>query len=163
MKAKSDLWHEVSDLIDRVFSPNPDWNSLYGLVAKYYREGKIGVGMIAMVGCILYSPVRQSLAFQVSFAQTLAKVFPKRSSIWREIVEPFFIAYWRQTASAGDVVFRTSQSYACRRVDDVTQGEQGTRLRRLLREMVFCVGLTVPDEDRVWLEADDSSNVDAYI
>jgi hypothetical protein len=160
-RAKDDIWHEVSDLIDCVFSPDTDWKSLYERVAKHYGEGRIGFGMIAMVGCIPYSPVRQSLAFQVSFAQTLAKLFPKRSSIWREIIEPFFLAYWGQTASAGEVVFRTSQNYANRRVVDVTQEEHGTRLRRLLREMVFCVGLTVPDDDRVWLEADDSSNVDA--
>jgi hypothetical protein len=160
-KEKDDIWHEVSDLIDRVFSPDSDWKSLYERVAKYYGEGRIGLGMIAMVGCILYSPVKQSLAFQVSFAQTLAKLFPKRSSIWREIIEPLFLAYWRRAASADEVVFRTSQNYVNRRLDEVSQGDHGSRLRQLLREMVFCVGLNVPDEDRSWLEADDSVNFDA--
>lgn len=101
----------VSDPINGVFSPNPDWRSLYELVAKYYDKGRMGLGLIAMVGCILHSPVKQSLAFQVSFAQTLAKLFPKRSSLWREIIEPFFLAYWAEKESAGEVVFRTSQSY----------------------------------------------------
>ncbi len=160
-REKDDIWHEVSGLIEGVFSSDPDWKSLYEHVAKYYGEGRIGLGMIAMVGCILYPPVKQSLAFQVSFAQTLAKLFPKRSSIWREIVEPLFLAYWRRAALAGEVVFRTSQSYVNRRLDEVSGGNHGSRLRRLLREMVFCVGLNVPDADRSWLETDDSLNVDA--
>jgi hypothetical protein len=157
----SDIWHEVSDLIDRLFSSSPDWRSLYDLVAKYYGEGRIGLGMMAMVGCILYSPVMQSLAFQVSFAQTLGKLFPRTSSLWREIIEPFFLAYWRGKATEGQVVFRTSQNYAIRRVDDVSQDKPGNRLRRLLREMVFCVGLIVSDGERAWLENEESLNVDA--
>jgi hypothetical protein len=71
----------------------------------------------------------------------------------KEIIESFFLAHWKHKASVGDVGFRTAPSYAQRRVEGISTGQHGTRLRLLLREMVFCVDLRIPDEDQTWLEA----------
>jgi hypothetical protein len=156
LRQRSDMddWKEMADLIERVFAADVNWRELYERVTAYYAGGKVSFGMVALLGCILHSPTHQSLAFQISLAKNLEQLSLKRSSIWKEIVEPFFLAYWDNAVANGDLAFRTAPSYAQRRVTEISAGEPGGRARPLLREMLFCVGLTLPGEHRDWLETE---------
>jgi len=153
----SNISHELSDLIGIVFSQDSDWKQMYDMIAEYYADGRIDLGMIANVGCVMRSSLAQSLAFQIKFAHTIEKLFPKRCSLQKKIIEPFFLVYWKNRATRADMGFRTAPAYAERRIQDVSAAQQGTRLRSLLREMVFCVGLKISDDDRSWLESEQTS------
>ena len=147
-------WNEMADLVEAVFASNSKWEDFYQKVTTYYAQGRIGFGMVAAVGSILYSPLAQSLMFQIGLAENLDKLFVKSCSIWTRVIEPFFLSYWMSAAANGDPGFRTAPSYSQRRVSEISGSPQGGRLRWLLREMVFCVGLRLSDEHSAWLEAE---------
>jgi tetratricopeptide (TPR) repeat protein len=146
----NDIWQEFAEAMANLFEPpDPDWKRFYEMLDK---QNRVGIRLVAYLGSILYSPVPQSLAFQVGFAQELEYLTIKKSSIFSEIVEPFFIEYWTKAAESGDLGFRTRPSYAAGRVVEISSLPPGKRLRRLLREMVFCTGLQVRETSRKWLE-----------
>jgi hypothetical protein len=154
-KFKADEWEEAANLVNRVFDDGTNWTDLYKEVNRYNAAGRPGFGAIADVGCILGSPLVQSLAFQIQLAETLEQIIAKRSSMWKVILEPFFLSYWKATSTRGDFAFRTAASYTQRRVAELSMMQPGRRLRPIFREMAFCLGWSPSDERQAWLDSAD--------
>src|SRR5713226_9870084 len=85
------------------------------------------------------APVAQSLYLQVSIAQNFEGFFKTCPSLYREIVAPFFVAYWEQTIAESTGLFRTALAYTRRQL----QAADGSakRTRKLLSAMRFCLGV----------------------
>jgi hypothetical protein len=150
---QNDVWKEFADAMASVFEPpDPDWKEFYETLNQ---PNRVGVRLVVYLGSILHSPLLQSLAFQIGFAQELEQFAVNKPVIFSDIVEPFFLAYWAKAAQRGDLGFRTRPSLAAQRVTEISTLLPGKRLRRLLREMVFCTGLQTPRESsRKWLEGE---------
>src|SRR5216683_7641722 len=89
------------------------------------------------------APVAQSLSLQVSIAQNFEGFFKACPSLYREIVAPFFAAYWERTIAQTTGEFRTAQAYTPQQLPAADGSAKGTRT--LLRAMRFCLGVKLPE------------------
>jgi hypothetical protein len=76
--------------------------------------------------------------------------FLSRQSIIREIAAPFFIRYWERACDRSGFEFRVRPLYAKQQVDSTEKSLPG--LRRLLKEMRFCIGAPLPADAMAWLD-----------
>jgi hypothetical protein len=104
---------------------------------------------IYMIGTILRAPLRESLYAQTWFVRQMEQGFRSYPAIIREVAAPFFIRYWTRACDRYGFEFRARPSYAKQQVDSIEKSLLG--LRRLLREMRFCLGVQLPDDTVAWL------------
>ena len=97
------------------------------------------------------APLAQSLYMQIYLAQQFDKLLKTDSSIYREIVAPFFLAYWQRTVALPTTLFRTSLTYTQKQLRLVDGSADGTR--KLLSAMRFCLGVALPEETQKWLDS----------
>jgi len=88
---------------------------------------------------------------QTYLAQHFDKLFKTCPSIYREIIAPFFLAYWGRTVALPTALFRTSLTYTQKQLRVVDGSADGTR--KLLSAMRFCLGVTLPEETQNWLDS----------
>jgi hypothetical protein len=103
------------------------------------------------------SPIYKQLQSQLyilestTLAQQLEGFFQTRQSIYREIVVPFFVAYWQGTIGHSTGLFRRALTYTQRQLEFVDGSVAGTR--RLLSAMRFCLGEQPPESAMKGLES----------
>ena len=66
------------------------------------------------------------------------------------VVAPFFIRYWDWVCNRSGFEFRVRPSYAKQQVESTEKSFPG--LRRMLKEMRFCLGAPLPDDVMAWLD-----------
>lgn len=130
-----------------------DWQVLWNDGCRAFEAHEYVRGCVLSIGAMKRAPVSQSLYLQVTIAQNFEGLFKPCQSIYREIVAPFFEAYWEQVASGSTGMFRTAQGYTERRLKDADGTPAGTR--RLLSAMRFCLGVKLPERAMNWLESSE--------
>ncbi|HWY59759.1 MAG TPA: hypothetical protein VNZ03_35175 [Terriglobales bacterium] len=105
---------------------------------------------IYMMGTILRAPLGESLYAQIWLVRQMEQGFLSRQSIIREIAAPFFIRYWERACDRSGFEFRVRPLYAKQQVDSTEKSLPG--LRRLLKEMRFCLGAPLPADAMAWLD-----------
>jgi tetratricopeptide (TPR) repeat protein len=135
-------------LIDEI-----DWRVLWNDGCRATREHEYIRGCVLSIGAMDKAPVPQSLYLQISIAENLEGFFRPCPSIYREIVAPFFVAYWERTVSQYIGLFRTALAYTQRQIKAADGSAKGTR--QLLSAMRFCLGVTLPDPQMKWLDVSD--------
>jgi tetratricopeptide (TPR) repeat protein len=126
-----------------------DWNTLWNDGCRAFQTHEYVRGCIRCIGAVTQAPVSQSLYLQISIAQNFEKFFKTCPSLYREIVAPFFAAYWERTIAQSTGLFRTALAYTQRQVQAVDGSAEGTR--RLLNAMRFCLGVKFPEQAVEWL------------
>jgi hypothetical protein len=107
--------------------------------------------MIYLIGATIRSPLGQSLYLQASIARENETRFRAYPSIRRELIYPFFRAFWMNAASEHPYEFRTARSFTERRIaqSDVSSVPG---VKELLQSMAFCLGVSLPQDVVDWLE-----------
>ncbi len=135
----------------RALIDETDWRLLWNDGCRAARDHEYVRSCVLCIGAMDRAPVARSLWVQVSIAQNLEGFFRSCPSIYREIVAPFFVAYWERTIAESTGLFRTALAYTQRQMNVVDGSAHGTR--KLLSAMRFCLGVTLPDPQMKWLEA----------
>jgi tetratricopeptide (TPR) repeat protein len=128
-----------------------DWQVLRDEGYRAIENHEYVRGYVLCIGAIDKAPVLQSLYLQTSIAQHFAGLFKTCPSIYREIVAPFFAAYWERTIAQSTGLFRTALAYTERQLGAADGSAEGTR--KLLGAMRFCLGVTLPQQTTEWLDA----------
>jgi hypothetical protein len=144
-------WKEATNLMRTIMLNEMDWKELHGEVQEYYNKKRVALGILCFLGAILGAPDRQSLASQLALARDLEKLFETKPSIRYKIILPFFQRYWENAISSGGTTFRTSAKYTRRSYDEAISKGVHVRLKELFKSMVFCSGLSLPDDLHDWL------------
>jgi hypothetical protein len=76
-------------------------------------------------------------------------VFCDEISIYRNMVAPFFVEYWKVQAEKSLHPFRTAHSYTNRQFGLSDGTVAGTK--KLLSAMRFCLGASLPEDATSWL------------
>ena len=105
---------------------------------------------IYMIGTILRVPLRESLYAQIWLVRQMEQGFRSYRAIIREVAAPFFIRYWERASDRSGFEFRVRPLYAKQQVDSTEKSLPG--LRRLLKEMRFCLGAPLPADAMAWLD-----------
>ncbi|MGB7591339.1 MAG: hypothetical protein WCD04_19345 [Terriglobia bacterium] len=106
---------------------------------------------VLCIGAMGKAPIAQSLYLQTYLAQQFEKLFETCPSIYREIIAPFFLAYWERTVASPTCLFRTSLMYTQQQLRLADGSADGTR--KLLSAMRFCLGVTLPQETQDWFDS----------
>ncbi len=102
-----------------------------------------------MLGELIRSSAQQSLYLQVTMMETLGRVFSDEMPIYRNMVAPFFVEFWKAQAEKSLHPFRTAHSYTTRQFDLSDGTVAGTK--KLLTAMRFCLGASLPEDAMSWL------------
>jgi hypothetical protein len=135
----------------RALVDDTDWQTLWSGGCRAYTTHEYVRGCVLCIGAVSKAPTSQSLYLQVSVARNLEGFFKSLPSLYREIVAPFFVAYWERTIAESTGLFRTGQAYTRRQLQVSNGTPDGTR--RLLAAMRFCLDLTLPLDAMEWLNA----------
>jgi hypothetical protein len=127
-----------------------DWHVLQDAGFHAIQSHEYLRGYVLCIGAIDKAPVAQSLYLQTFLAQQLEGFSKMCPSIYREIVAPFFVAYWERMIAQSAGLFRTSLTHTQRQLHSANGSSDGTR--QLLSAMTFCLGVTLPDHTMKWLE-----------
>jgi hypothetical protein len=103
-----------------------------------------------MIGTILRAPLRESLYAQIWLVREMEKGFRSYPAIIREVAAPFCIRYWERACDHSGFQFSVRPSYARQQVESTEKSFAG--LRRLLKEMRFCLGTPLPEDVMAWLD-----------
>ena len=128
-----------------------DWQTLWRDGCRAFGGNEYVRGCVLCIGAVSKAPTSESLYLQVSLAQNLEGFFKSLPSLYREIVAPFFVAYWDRRIADSTELFRTAQAYTQRQLQAANGTPEGTR--RLLAAMRFCLGLKLPKDAMEWLDA----------
>lgn len=146
-------WKEAATLLVLILSKNEQsWRQLHDRGNKYYRENRIAFGILSLLGSVLFSHEARSLVTQIKIAMDLERIFGAKPSIKYKILSPFFEHYWDKVIANGSAAFRTAAAYTRRSFDEARSNPVQTRLRAVFRSMVFCIGLSLPNDLRDWLD-----------
>lgn len=135
----------------RALVDETDWQVLRDEGYRAIRADKYVRGHVLCIGAMAKAPVSQSLYLQISMAQNFEGFFKTCPSIYREIVAPFFAAYWERTIEQSTGLFRTALAYTQRQVKVADGSAEGTR--KLLSAMRFCLGAKLLEPAMKWLDA----------
>jgi hypothetical protein len=102
-----------------------------------------------MLGELIRSSAHQSLYLQVKMMETLGRVFSGEMPIYKNMVAPFFVKFWKAQAEKSLHPFRTAHSYTTRQFEMSDGTVAGTR--KLLSAMRFCLGVSLPEDAMSWL------------
>src|SRR5207245_10733393 len=105
------------------------------------------------LGSLLSAPLKQSLHSQIAFAKDLERVFAMSPSIRHKLIEPFFVRFWGDATNRGSTDFRTSAAYTSKSYSEVADSPEVVRLKKVFASMVFCLGLSLPEDLKNWLDA----------
>lgn len=137
--------------IAKALVDDADWQVLWKDACDAFEAHEYIRGCILSIGAMSKAPTSQSLNLQVSVARNFEGFFKFSRSLYREIVAPFFVAYWERTIAESTGVFRTAQAYTQRQLQLADGTPEGTR--RLLAAMRFCLGLKLPKDAMDWLDS----------
>ena len=127
-----------------------NWEQLHQQSVDSAARAEYLCTFIYMIGTILRAPLRESLYSQIWLVRQMEQGFRLHPSIIREVEAPFFIRYWDRACSRSGFEFSVRPSYAKQQVDSAEKSFSG--LRRLLKEMRFCLGTPLPDDVMAWLD-----------
>jgi tetratricopeptide (TPR) repeat protein len=136
--------------IRRALVEETDWKVLQDEGNRALHACKYARGYVMCIGAIDKAPSSQSLYLQTYVAQQLESLSTTCLSIYREIVAPFFVAYWERAVADPTYLFRTALAFTERQIQLGDGSAQGTR--RLLDAMPFCLGVTLPEGAMKWLD-----------
>jgi hypothetical protein len=136
--------------IRRALVDETHWQVLWDDACRAFQAHEYVRGCVLCIGAMNRAPVPQSLYLQVTIAQNFAGFFKPCPSLYREIVAPFFAAYWERATADSIGLFRTAQAYTQRQVRAADGTAEGTR--RLLNAMRFCLGVKFPEPAMNWLD-----------
>lgn len=141
----SNVWQEsfVGE-IRRALVDETHWQVLWDDGCRSFQAQEYVRGCVLFIGAMSKAPTSQSLYIQVSVARNFEGFFSSFRSIYREIVAPFFMAYWEKTITESTGLFRTGQAYTQRQLPAADGTPEGTR--KLLAAMRFCLGLKLPKD-----------------
>jgi predicted NAD-dependent protein-ADP-ribosyltransferase YbiA (DUF1768 family) len=71
----------------------------------------------------------------------------------REILYPFFKAFWTRALSVRGQMFRTAEAYTRQSIESA-DAHSVKGIKQLLRAMAFCLGVTMSDETDEWLSSE---------
>jgi hypothetical protein len=134
----------------RALTGSADWKSLWTESVEASKVHQYLRSSVLSVGSVVGAPATTSLHLQVYLAQNLEGFFKKQSSIYREIIAPFFVVYWERVILESVGLFRTSNAYTSRQLQVADLSPTGTR--KLLSAMRFCIGVKLPKAQTEWLE-----------
>ena len=134
----------------RALGDEADWRFLWNDGCRAIQAHEYIRGCILCIGSMAKAPVTQSLHLQVSIAENLEGFFRPCPSVYREIVAPFFLAYWEQVITQPSGIFRTALTYTQRQMRSTDGSPRGTR--KLLSAMRFCLGISLPESQMTWLD-----------
>lgn len=137
--------------IRRALIDETDWRTLRDEGFRAIQTNEHVRGFVLCIGAMDKAPAAQSLYMQTYLAQEFDKLSKTYVSIYRELVAPFFLAYWARTVAMPTALFRTSLTYTQKQLRVVDGSADGTR--RLLSAMRFCLGVTLPKETQEWLDS----------
>lgn len=135
----------------RALVDETDWQTLWTDGCRAFDAHEYVRACVLCIGAVSKASTSQSLYLQVSVAQNLEGFFKSLPSLYREIVAPFFAAYWERTIFESIGLFHTAQAYTRRQLQVADGTPEGTR--RLLAAMRFCLGLKFPAEAMKWLDS----------
>ena len=127
-----------------------DWKALWEEGGEGIKAHRYIQGLVLCIGAVSRAPVTQSLYLQISLAQNLEGFFKPCRSVYREIVAPFFVAYWERAIADSVGLFRTAHAYTQRQLQLADGSPEGTR--KLLSAMRFCLGAEFPKPQMEWLD-----------
>lgn len=136
--------------IRRALVDETHWQVLWDDACRAFQVHEYVRGCVLCIGAMNRAPVPQSSYLQVTIAQNFEGFFKPCPSLYREIVAPFFAAYWERATADSIGLFRTAQAYTQRQVRAVDGTAEGTR--RLLNAMRFCLGVKFPEPTMNWLD-----------
>jgi tetratricopeptide (TPR) repeat protein len=110
-------------------------------------------GFVLCIGAADRAPISMSLYQQIYLAENFEKMFQTYRSMYREVVAPFFAAYWKRTITESTGLFCTGLAYTERQLQLADGSAEGTR--NLLKAMRFCLGAKFPEHSMKWLEASE--------
>jgi tetratricopeptide (TPR) repeat protein len=138
----------------RALLDGPESKTLWKEGVEANRRGELVRAFILCIGAVCKAaPVSQSLVLQIWLAQNLEGFYNVHASVYREIIAPFFVAYWKRATTEYAGAFRTALAYTLQQINSVNGSPNG--IRKLLRSMAFCLGVTLPAAQTAWLEASE--------
>jgi hypothetical protein len=146
-------WRQSADVIKLLFSGQRTWREFHTDGERYYAEGRVALGVMSFIGSLLGAPLKQSLASQIRTAKDLEKLFEISPSIRHNLLEPFFVRFWADAINQVGAEFRTSAAYTSRSYAEAASSPTGVRLKKVFASMVFCMGLSVPEDLGSWINA----------
>jgi len=129
------------------------WQVLWDDACRAFQAHEYVRGCVLCIGAMNRASVPQSLYLQATIAQNFEGFFKPCPSLYREIVAPFFAAYWERATADSIGLFRTAQAYTQRQVRAADGTAEGTR--RLLNAMRFCLGVKLPEPAMNWLDGSE--------
>lgn len=135
----------------RALVDETDWHVLWADACRAFQAHEYVRGYVLCIGAMDKAPPSQSLYLQISIAQNFEGFFKPYPSLYKEIVAPFFVAYWEQTLAEYTCLFRTALTYTQRQLQTTDGSPKGTR--RLLRAMYFCLNVELPSAAVQWLNS----------
>jgi hypothetical protein len=147
-------WKEAAQFLRNMFSgaKTKTWRQWHDEIAPLYASNRVALGILASLASILDASLAQSLVSQIGLARNLEQVFKISPSIRTKFVAPFFTRYWQEATSTESVRFRTSATYTQKAFSEEASHPPLVRVKKLLARMVFCIGLTLSEDLRAWLE-----------
>ncbi len=138
----------------RALFDGTDWETLWKEGGHAINRQDLVRGFILCIGAVCKAtPLSKSLYLQIWLARNLEK-FTTHPSVYREIVAPFFVAYWeRAIESAAPGEFRTALAYSKQQLRSADGSTEGTK--KLLAAMRFCLGVRLPKPEMAWLDGAD--------
>ena len=100
----------IGDALREVLLEDHEWNELRTRGQRLINT-ETALGLVYFVGSALKRPLIQALNMQVWLARNAGKWFNPFQSLQREIMWPFFDAYWRDILAKEPEQFRTAEKY----------------------------------------------------
>ncbi|HEY4839868.1 MAG TPA: hypothetical protein VIH72_14730 [Candidatus Acidoferrales bacterium] len=150
---KNEDWKVAASEIRLIFSGEKSAESFRADGQRFYSENRLALGVLCFLGMLLRSSIPQSLGLQIRLAADLEHPFRNCPSIRHHVLLPFFVEFWADAINSRSEAFRTAPTYTRRRYDEALSSPDNTRLRKLLDAMTFCIGLSVSDDLRRWLDS----------
>ena len=127
-----------------------NWEELHQRSVDSAARAEYLCTFIYMIGTILRAPLRESLYAQIWLVREMEKGFRLYPSVIREVAAPFIIRYWERACDHSGFQFSVRPSFARQQVESTEKSFAG--LRRLLKEIRFCLGTPLPDDVMAWLD-----------
>jgi hypothetical protein len=143
----------ISTALKEAFVEAVSWAELWNRGSQL-MSSDTAAGIIYFVGAVMCSPLHDALAIQIWLARHGEKLFEQQQSMQREIIWPFFGAFWNHAVSASALEFRTAESYTRSRIGVASPCSSIAQVKLLLNSMAFCLGGQLAPDSRDWLQND---------
>jgi len=144
------LWNEAARLVREIFEKEASWQQLNDRGNEYAAKNETVLHIICYAGAMIHVRPRDALRLQLTILPALEFQL-KHYGIFRRIVVPFVLKYWEDRLEKSAYYF-TAPDVLRERLRNLPSGFPEDRLRRILREMAFPLGLTFFDAERKWLQ-----------